>query len=46
LSFCEPGYSNDDGVEIEADYFEYNKSTNILEAKGNVKVIDKIKKLL
>ena len=36
--------SNDDGVEIEADYFEYNKNTNILEAKGDVKVIDKIKK--
>ena len=36
--------SNDDGVEIEADYFEYNKNTNILEAKGNVMVLDKIKK--
>ena len=36
--------SNDDGVEIEADYFEYNKNTNILEAKGNVIVLDKIKK--
>ena len=36
--------SNNDGVEIEADYFEYNKNTNILEAKGNVMVLDKIKK--
>ena len=30
------------GVEIEADIFEYNKSSNILQASGNVKVIDKI----
>ena len=36
--------SNNDGVEIEADYFEYNKNTNILVAKGNVSVLDKIKK--
>ena len=36
--------SNDDGVEIEADYFEYDKNLNILEAKGNVKAVDKIKK--
>ena len=36
--------SNNDGVEIEADYFEYDKNLNVLEAKGNVKAIDKVKK--
>ena len=36
--------SNNVGVEVEADYFEYTKNLNILEAKGNVKVLDKIKK--
>ena len=36
--------TNDDGIEIEADYFEYNKNTNILEANGDVRLFDKIKK--
>ncbi len=36
--------SNNVGVEVDADYFEYTKNLNILEAKGNVKVLDKIKK--
>ena len=37
--------TNDDGIEIEADYFEYNKSLNILKARGNVKALDVIKKI-
>ena len=31
------------GITIEADQFEYEKSSNILNASGNVKVTDKIK---
>ena len=36
--------STNEGVELEADYFEYNKNLNILKAKGKVKIIDKINK--
>ncbi len=32
--------SSNHGIRIEADLFQYEKSTNILEAKGNVKVFD------
>jgi len=35
--------STKDGLIITADYFEYNKITNILKAKGNVKIVDNIK---
>ena len=34
--------STDDSIFIEADYFEYNKVTNILNAKGNVIIDDKL----
>ena len=33
-----------DGIIITADTFEYNKTSNILNAKGNVKIEDTIKK--
>ena len=33
--------SSDTGIEINANYFEYNKSLNQLKAQGNVKIIDK-----
>ena len=36
----------DDGSKITADQFFYNKLTNILEAQGNVKFIDKFKDLI
>ncbi len=36
--------STNQGVELEADYFEYIKNLNILKAKGNVKIFDKINK--
>ena len=32
--------TSNDGIEINADKFEYNKKTNILKASGNVKIID------
>ena len=35
--------TTDDGLIIEADQFEYEQSSNILNASGNVKVTDKIK---
>ncbi len=35
-----------DGVEIEADEFEYIKDINLLSATGNVKIIDKIENYL
>ena len=35
--------TTNDGINIYADYFKYNKSLNILNAKGNVKIIDKVK---
>ena len=35
--------TTDEGIIIEADQFEYEKSSNILNASGNVKVTDKIK---
>ena len=34
--------TSDEGVEIEADYFEYDKNLNILKASGSVKLSDKI----
>tara|TARA_A100001015_G_scaffold220376_1_gene247995 strand:- start:37 stop:681 length:645 start_codon:yes stop_codon:yes gene_type:complete len=34
--------TSDDGIEIEADTFVYDKILNILDAKGNVKVIDEL----
>ena len=34
--------SSDSGLIIEADRFEYNKSTNILNAFGNVEINDQI----
>lgn len=34
-----------DGLEIEANNFEYNKILNILTATGNVKIFDKINNL-
>ena len=30
-----------DGIDIEADEFEYIKNLNLLKAKGNIKIIDK-----
>tara|TARA_Y100000816_G_scaffold131556_1_gene92868 strand:+ start:628 stop:3300 length:2673 start_codon:yes stop_codon:yes gene_type:complete len=35
--------TTNDGIYIYADYFRYNKSLNTLNAKGNVKIIDKVK---
>ena len=35
--------TSNDGLKIEADQFEYEKSTNILNARGNVKIVDQIK---
>ena len=32
--------TSNDGIEINADKFEYNKRKNILKASGNVKIID------
>ena len=32
--------TSNDGIEIDADKFEYNKKKNILKASGNVKIID------
>ena len=32
--------TSNDGIEINADKFEYNKKKNILKASGNVKIID------
>jgi len=34
--------TSSDGVEIEADKFEYIKDINLLSATGNIKIIDKI----
>ena len=34
--------TTNDGIILDADEFEYNKKTNILNAKGNVKVNDQI----
>ena len=34
--------TSNDGIEINADKFEYNKKKNILKASGNVKIIDMI----
>ncbi len=34
--------TSDDGIEIEADTFIYDKILNILNAKGNVKIIDEL----
>ena len=35
--------TTDEGIIIEADQFEYEKSSNILNASGNVKITDKIR---
>ena len=34
--------SKNDEITITADNFKYNKLTTLLEAKGNVKLVDKI----
>ncbi len=34
--------TTDDGIKLEADNFKYNKSLNILNANGNVKIEDNI----
>ncbi len=34
--------TSEDGVEIEADQFEYIKDKNILSATGNIKIVDNI----
>ncbi len=34
--------TSEDGIEIEADTFIYDKILNILDAKGNVKIIDEL----
>ena len=34
--------TSDNGIEIEADTFIYDKILNILDAKGNVKIIDEL----
>jgi LPS-assembly protein len=38
--------TSDDGLEIQADIFDYNKITNILYVSGDVKVEDKIKNFI
>ena len=38
--------TTDDGIEIEANQFEYDKNLNILNAKGNVKISDNINKYI
>ena len=37
--------TTDDGMQIEADEFEYDKILNILKVKGNVKFNDEIKNI-
>ena len=36
--------TTNDGIELKADEFEYNKGLNVLEANGNVKIKDTINK--
>ena len=36
--------TTDNGIEIIAESFEYNKAKNILDARGNIKIEDKIQK--
>ena len=38
--------TSESGVIIDADQFEYNKSSNLLSAKGNVKLNDTINNIL
>ena len=38
--------TTDDGIEIEANQFEYDKNLNILNAKGKVKISDNINKYI
>ena len=38
--------TTDDGIEIDANQFEYDKKLNILNAKGNVKISDNINKYI
>ena len=44
IGLSEPKRNNntDDGIIIKADNFEYDKSLNILNANGKVKVNDKV----
>ena len=37
---------SDNGLEIQADIFDYNKITNILNVSGNVEIEDKIKNFI
>ena len=38
--------TTNDGIEIDANQFEYDKNLNILNAKGNVKISDNINKYI
>jgi LPS-assembly protein len=38
--------TSNNGLEIQADIFDYNKITNILNVSGDVKVEDKIKNFI
>jgi len=38
--------TTDDGIEIDANQFEYDKKLNILNAEGNVKISDNINKYM
>ena len=38
--------TTDNGIEIIADSFEYNKAQNILNAQGSIKIEDKIQKYI
>ena len=38
--------TSNDGMVIKADQFRYDKNLNILNAKGNVEILDKINKYL
>ena len=38
--------TTEDGIEIDANQFEYDKKLNILNAKGNVKISDNINKFI
>ena len=38
--------TTDNGIEIIADTFEYNKDQNILNAQGSIKIEDKIQKYI
>ena len=38
--------TSENGIIINADSFEYNKIKNILNASGNVKIEDKVQKII